>query len=509
MQNNQERPEVPLPKGGKDGMPCAGEPSKGGVPLYDEPYRNQFHFSPAIGWMNDINGAWYRDGVYHLTYQADEAHLAPGNVGWGHAVSRDMVHWKQLPMALEPGRNTVGAAYSGSVVLDTADTAGFGAGIPILIYTDSAVGQCMNYWSERENRFVPYAGNPIVAMDEEGRQDGLEPGAQRDPKVFWDETGGQWIMMVYRERGRVHPQCLQVYRSPDLKRWERLEDFVCDGYRECPNIFPLRLDGGERKWVLQAASGRYSFVRFDGERFTVEQDWRESLLGGRDAYAGQTFVGLPEERIVYLCWLDDWSGCTVETSPWRNAASLPYELSLRTLPDGRWHVFAEPVAELEALRETSVRLPGRLLAAGENPFSALRGELADGSLTLDLRQSEARELALNLRGKRLTVDLEARELRTVTAVTDPNSWGNGDYRMPIPVRDGRLTLRFLADRDSLELLWGGGETLYLEEYGFDPAAAEWSVTADAPVRMLGAEYHTLRSQWRKENTEGSGCHHAD
>ena len=81
--------------------------------------------------------------------------------------------------------------------------------------------------------------------------------------------------------------------------------------------------------------------------------------------------------------------------------------------------------------------------------------------------------------------------------------------MPIPVRDGRLTLRFLADRDSLELLWGGGETLYLEEYGFDPAAAEWSVTADAPVRMLGAEYHTLRSQWRKENTEGSGCHHAD
>lgn len=464
---------------------------------YHEPYRNQFHFSPREGWMNDVNGVWYADGWYHLTYQADEKHLCSTSVGWGHAVSRDLLHWVQKPMALEPGVNTVGQAYSGTAVVDIYNTAGFGRGTAILIYTDSCIGQCLNYWEESRQEFVPYEHNPIIVLDEAGQRDGLEPGVQRDPKVFWDERTQQWILMIYRERDPKHGQVLQVYRSPNLKQWERLEDFLQEDYRECPNVYPLRLDGGEQKWVIQAASGRYCIGYFDGERFIVEQDFRKNLLGGRDAYAGQTFVNMPDDRTVYMCWLDDWSGSTIETEPWRNAASFPYELDLRTLPDGSWHIFANPIQEIEQLYNgATCRTEGQWVDTEQNPFERCIIHQVDMTMVFDLTNTEATSLFFQIKGKELQYIIKEHVLCSNTSViTTKDSWGTGEYRLECPCCDGKLKMRLLIDNDSLEIVFQDGQRLYMEEYGFEPDAERFSVTADARVWLEYAEWTTIRSIW--------------
>lgn len=466
--------------------------------LYKESYRNQYHFSPKVGWMNDINGLWYKNGIYHLTYQADEGHLSPVSIGWGHAVSDDMIHWKQLSMALEPGVNTKGSAFSGSVVFDSNNTAGYGKDTVILIYTDTVLGQCMNYLDEKTNKFIPYDKNPIVSMDEAGIKAGLEPAAQRDPKVFWDDNSQSWIMIVFRERDEKYGEYLQVYSSLDLKTWHRLDDFVQDDFHECPNIFPLMLDGKEQKWVLQAASGRYCIGHFDGKHLIVEQDKKQGLLKGRDAYAGQTFVGLPNGRIVYMCWLDNWGGTTVETSPWRNSASLPYELSLHTLPDGTYHIFAEPIKEISNLYNQIQSKICETVLPEKNIFDECKGKEFLAKILVDMANSIAKEMKINIRGKQLIVDLIKHELHSEISVTDPGSWTNGDCCVPFEFENQCFDLQIFADDDCIEIIFGKGKMVYFEEYGFDPLRKDFSITFDSPVKIEKAEYYTIKSIWNEK-----------
>lgn len=464
--------------------------------IYNEDYRNQFHFSPKIGWMNDVNGLWYKDGVYHLTYQADEEHLSPVCIGWGHAISRDMLHWQQLPMALKAGKNTVGQAYSGSVIIDKDNTAGFGKDKVFLIYTDTELGQCMNYLDEKTGEFIPYENNPIVKMDEAGIKAGLEPAAQRDPKVFWDDNSQSWIMIVFRERDEKYGEYLQVYSSENLRDWKRLDDFAGDGFRECPNIYPLLLENGERKWVLQSASGRYCIGYFDGEHLIVEQDEKKRLLFGQDAYAGQTFVGLPEGRIVYMCWLDNWGGTTVNTEPWRNAASVPFELSLKELSDGSYHVFAEPIKELNDLYYDSISFDNKKINANKNVFENCTAKQFNAELLIDLSNSNSKEIKLGIKGKEIVLDLKALELASNISVTDEKSWVNGICRVPFCIEDKKLNIRLLADSDSIEIIFGNGKTVYFEEYGFSTEKTDFSVTADGTLTVEKAVFNRIKSVWK-------------
>jgi len=254
---------------------CAGPASAADV--YQEPFRPQFHFTPAQNWMNDPNGLVYHKGEYHLFYQHNPFGNTWGHMSWGHAVSRDLVHWKHLPVAIrEEGDEAI---FSGSAVVDHRNTSGFGtrSNPPIVaIYTSAYPDdqeQSLAYSTDRGRTWTKYAGNPV--LDDADRE-------FRDPKVFWYEPDREWRMVVVKAVQRR----VAIYRSSDLKAWQHLSDFgpanAVGGAWECPDLFPLKVDGNRRKtkWVMLVSlnpggiaggSGMQYFVGdFDGTRFTAD-----------------------------------------------------------------------------------------------------------------------------------------------------------------------------------------------------------------------------------------------
>ena len=243
-----------------------------------EPFRPGYHFTPARNWMNDPNGLVWHDGEYHLFFQHNPSGCDWGDISWGHAVSRDLLDWQELPVALAAtDREHV---FSGSVVVDHADTTGFGAGgrTPLVaLYTSHDVetghqAQSVAYSLDRGRTWSRHAGNPVLDL---GSTD------FRDPKVFWYDEGGYWVMAVAMAVDRV----VRLYRSEDLTRWRHLSDFgprgaVSDVW-ECPDLFPLPVDGDptDVRWVLVVSvqggapaggSGMQYFVGdFDGTTFTA------------------------------------------------------------------------------------------------------------------------------------------------------------------------------------------------------------------------------------------------
>jgi fructan beta-fructosidase len=244
---------------------------------YQEPYRPQFHFTPAQNWMNDPNGLVYYKGEYHLFFQHNPFGDTWGHMSWGHAVSRDLVHWKQLPVALpEHGDEMI---FSGSAVVDYGNTTGFGTrGNPamVAIYTSAYPDdqkQSLAYSTDRGRTWTKYAGNPV--LDDADRE-------FRDPKVFWYAPQRKWIMAVSMAVQRK----IRFYSSPNLKQWTLMSDFgpanATGGVWECPDLFPLALDGNPRKtkWVLVVnlnpggiaggSAAQYFVGDFDGSRFTAD-----------------------------------------------------------------------------------------------------------------------------------------------------------------------------------------------------------------------------------------------
>lgn len=465
---------------------------------YKEPFRNQFHYSMRRGWLSDVNGVWYKDGYYHITHQSDEDEMYCLSAEWGHARSADLLHWEQLPCALRKGENTVGQAYSGTAVVDITDAAGFGENTVLLFYTDNELGQCMNILDETTGVFVPYENNPVVELDDIGKEQGIEPGAQRDPKIFHDPVSGKWFMMVYREREPEHGQVMQMYRSQNLKEWTRIEDFLQDDYRECPAIFQLSVRNEPEKsfWVIMAASGRYCLAQFEGEKFTVVYDEHRRLIQGFDAYAGQTFVNVPQNRTIYMCWLDDWMGSSVETTPWRNSFSVPMELSLVKCGEGCYRLFANPVEELKQLRTQRVLLlKETTIAVLSEAITGVQEKALDLTLLFDFTNTAAETLFFNFRGKKITYRISTGEWSTTcTTVTIKERASTREFTGKIQPVNGKLKMRFLIDSDSLEVFFNDGESLYFEEYGFDPEQV-LAISADADVPIDLAEAYAIKSIW--------------
>ena len=244
---------------------------------YQELYRPQFHFTPAKNWMNDPNGLVYYKGEYHLFYQHNPFGNTWGHMSWGHAVSRDLVHWEHLPVAIpEEGDEAI---FSGSAVVDHGNTSGFGTRrnpAMVAIYTSAYPDdqeQSLAYSTDRGRTWTKYEGNPV--LDDPDRE-------FRDPKVFWYEPADEWRMVVVKAVQRK----VAIYRSDDLKEWEHLSDFgpanAVGGVWECPDLFPLPVDGKRKrqKWVMivslnpgaiAGGSGTQYFVGdFDGTTFTAD-----------------------------------------------------------------------------------------------------------------------------------------------------------------------------------------------------------------------------------------------
>lgn len=436
--------------------------------LYREPLRPQFHFSSRRGWNNDPNGLVYSAGEYHLYYQHNPYGWDWGNMHWGHAVSRDLVHWRELPIALYP--HAYGdMAFSGSAVVDRNNTGGWKTGandVLVGAYTSTGRGECILYSNDRGRTWTEYAGNPVV------RHEG------RDPRLLWHEPTHRWVMCLYDE-GREHGKerrSIDFYTSPDLKRWTK--GGRADGYFECPDLFRLPVDGrpGAGKWVLLAADGNYSLGDFDGREFHPDSG-KQRGNWGNCFYASQTWSDTPDGRRVQI----GWGQVKLPGMPFNQMMLFPCELALRTTPDGVRMTYT-PVREIEKLHGRPVRLRNRELREGENPLSGLRGDLWD--LQAEIRPGSAREVGLTFRGIPMTYNAAAGELTCL------------NRKAPLHLTGDRLKLRVLADRASLEI-FGDDGVLYMP-LAMPPNAEDHRVSVWArggTARVVRLEACPLRSAW--------------
>jgi len=272
--------------------------------LYQEPLRPQFHFSSRRGWNNDPNGLMYHDGQYHMFFQHNPYGVCWGNMHWGHAVSPDLVHWKELPIALYPRGNN-DFPYSGSGVVDHEIRSGWSKdGRPpmIIAFTSTGRGECIAYSNDDGATWIEYEGNPVIKHD------------GRDPKLFWHAPSKQWVIAVYSLRAGKTPSApkrngIAFYTSTDLRSWS--ERSWIDDYYECPDIFALPVDGdaSRMKWVLSCAPGHYSIGEFDGTNFRPETPRLPSPVSKQPSnaipppfYAAQTFSDHPDGKCVQLAW---------------------------------------------------------------------------------------------------------------------------------------------------------------------------------------------------------------
>lgn len=319
-----------------------------------EKFRPSYHHTPLYGWMNDPNGMFYKDGEWHLYYQYNPYGSLWENMTWGHSVSKDLIHWEALPLAIEA--DAIGTIFSGSCVVDKNNTAGFGKDAIIAFYTSAAESQTqsMAYSTDGGRTFTKYDKNPVVTFN--------APDF-RDPKVFWYEGTNRWIMML------AVGQEMQIWSSANLKDWNKESSFGSEygchgGVWECPDMLKI----GD-KWVLicninpggpfGGSATQYFVGDFDGKKFTCESMPKVTkwLDYGKDHYATVSFSNAPDGRITVLAWMSNWQYANqVPTKQFRSANSIARDLGL--FKDGEeTYVSVTPSKEMLAVRGAKFKKP--------------------------------------------------------------------------------------------------------------------------------------------------------
>jgi fructan beta-fructosidase len=444
---------------------------KGAEDLYREALRGQFHFSSRRGWNNDPNGLSFFKGRYHLFYQHNPYGWDWGNMHWGHAVSPDLVHWREIGDALAP--DEFGPMFSGSAVVDWQDTSGLGPkGQPpqVLIYAAAGNPSVQCIASSTDGRdYTKLSGNPVVRQ--------ITPG-NRDPKVFWHKPSKKWVMVLYVEPNGVHT--IQFLSSPNLKDWTAMSR--TEGFFECPDFFELPEDGdsSRKKWVLTAASSEYRVGSFDGATFTPET---EKLPGHRGSgfYAAQTFSDIPAKdgRRIQIGWLQT----ATPRMPFNQSMTIPLELNLIGTPEGPRLTWT-PVKELQSLRTHSWSFaPATLQPESANLLAGVKAELVE--IQAEFEPGEASEVGFNVRGATIVYDAKKQELAV------------NNHRAPAPLREGRQRLRMYCDRTALEVFASDGLTYV--PMPFTPNASDLTLgvhVQGGSARITKLEVYQLKSAWR-------------
>jgi len=488
-------------------------PSQGMTNYYTEPHRPQFHFSPEQHWMNDPNGLVFYAGEYHLFYQYYPGDTKWGPMHWGHAITKDLVHWQHLPIALYP--DSLGYIFSGSSVVDAQNTAGFKTGkedplVAIFTYhlmSGEKVGrqdyqyQGIAYSNDRGRTWTKYADNPVIA----------NPGAKdfRDPKVFWHQASQHWVLILAQGDHAI------IYTSPDLKKWAKASEFGL-GYGspgrpwECPDLFELPVTGTtEKRWVLLLSLGNgapnggsgteYFIGQFDGKTFTPDHPPATTLWldYGKDNYAGVTWNNAPDGRRLFIGWMSNWQYAQeVPTTPWRSAMTVPRTLRLeKTGADIR--LFQEPVRELEVLRGPTV-----WLAVGKK--YTLSGAAFEINLSFQLPENQDNKTygleLTNSKGEHLTVGYDAATQqifvdRTAAGKTGFSTQFAGRHVAPYTPATRTLRMQILFDRASVELFVDGGAVTMTENFFPTEDFTHLTITGE-PVSLQEGKMWPLRSVWR-------------
>ncbi|WP_020597308.1 glycoside hydrolase family 32 protein [Spirosoma panaciterrae] len=440
-----------------------------------EPYRPQFHFSPKAHWINDPNGMVFYKGTYHLFYQYYPDGTVWGPMHWGHATSKDMVHWQEQPIALYP--DSLGYIFSGSAVADVHNTSGFGKDgqVPLVaIFThhnpklekqkpDQVESQSLAYSLDEGKTWTKYAGNPVLP----------NPGITdfRDPKVRWYEPQKKWIMTL-ATKDRV-----TFYSSPNLKNWSRESDFGSDagghgGVWECPDLVPLKHNGKE-VWVLivninpggpnGGSAGQYFVGDYDGKTFRPYSKQTKWIDYGTDNYAAVTFANTGN-RTILMGWMNNWQYANkVPTANWRGAMTLPRELGLAQVGKELW-LTSTPVKELDVLNKPGISLKN--LSIKESYDLTAKTKSNTGLFRLELTTQNTADFSVVLANKqgnelRIGYDKSTNSYfidRTKSGKTDFESGFGKRHTAPRLSLDKKISLTLLVDVASVELFADNGLT---------------------------------------------------
>jgi fructan beta-fructosidase len=444
---------------------------------YTEDYRPQFHFTPERNWMNDPNGLVYHQGVYHLFYQYYPDDIVWGPMHWGHAVSSDMLHWEHKPIALYPDEN--GFIFSGSAVVDTHNTTGFGTAdnlalVAIFTYHDIEGEQAgktdfqtqgIAYSLDNGDSWTKYKDNPVIRN--------TVVRDFRDPKVFWNEKEELWTMLL------AAGDHLQIWNSPNLKEWEQVSEFgknqgAHGGVWECPDMFPLQVDGtGETKWVLlisinpgapNGGNGTQYFIGdFDGKTFTSDQAENRWLDFGRDNYAGVTYNNTPNKERIFIGWMSNWDYAReTPTEKWRSASTVPRTLSLSKI-NGQYELLNYPLKSFDKLVDAGAKAEDIIVKPNEaktiglatkNQFE-IRFKTAARDFILSFKNNRADSLAIALDEKNKMITFDRRN----SGLTDfAANFATTVQKMPINnLPEGEVEIRILLDASSIELFIHEGQ----------------------------------------------------
>lgn len=439
-----------------------------------EKHRPVYHHTPQYGWMNDPNGMFYKDGVWHLYYQWNPYGSKWQNMTWGHSTSEDLVTWEHQPTAIEA--NGLGSVFSGSSIVDTENTAGFGKDAVISLYTSAGVSQVQSLAHSKDGgqTFEIYPANPVITLESEAR----------DPNMFWDDANRCWVLVLAHALDHE----MLFFTSPDLREWTLRSAFgkgigAQDGVWECPDLFRLKVDGtDEEKWVLVCninpggpfggSATQYFVGDFDGKTFRADTDANGNIPTkwmdyGKDHYATVSWSDAPDNRRTLIGWMSNWQyAAEVPTMQYRSANTLPREAGLFKGADGQIYMSSAPSPELLTLRDRAV-VSVRNKSVGRNSrefaLPSSNTGVCEILLDLDCKKADSVDIKIsNKAGEYVTLRYSSSDH---TLSFDRRESGIVDFSQDFPAvtvaptfDDGRkVSLRIFIDKSSMEVFGNNGK----------------------------------------------------
>lgn len=479
---------------------------------YTGKYRPQIHFSSKYNWINDPNGLVYFDGEYHLFFQHNPYGSNWGFMSWGHAVSTDLIHWTQFNVVMRP--DGLGDIFSGSIVIDKDNTAGFGENAMIAIYTSAGSKQTQSiaFSTDKGRTFVKYRDNPVL-------QNPDIPDF-RDPKVFWHNQTNKWIMSL------ATGQTVTFYSSNNLKEWTKLSDFgnnigAHNGVWECPDLFPLPFEG-KTKWVLLVSVGsgasnggsgtQYFIGDFDGKTFTADQLIYPLWLDyGKDNYAGITWDNIPEAdgRKIQIAWMNNWEYAgdiptySTGSNASRSGMTLPRELTLTKNNQGLVYLKNKVISEINNIASEWKSLSNETMETSKS-FSMEMGN--DKAYHLQIKSTLTKEQILTCSLLNATGDTCVAQMNNVREriyfhrnksgnVSFSSKFANSSFA-PFVYTSNEITFDLYVDQSSVELFANDGEITFTNQVFPKSIYDQLKIQINAGSAPLMIKYRTLKSIWK-------------
>tara|TARA_R110000868_G_scaffold239713_2_gene494158 strand:+ start:2014 stop:3612 length:1599 start_codon:yes stop_codon:yes gene_type:complete len=486
--------------------------------IYKEPFRPQFHFTPEKKWMNDPNGMVYYKGIYHLFYQYYPYDIVWGPMHWGHATSKDLIHWEQKKIALFPDKN--GLIFSGSAVVDLKNTSGLGTlenppMVAIFTYHNMEgeksgkkdfQTQGLAYSLDEGNTWQKYKGNPIIKNSNQKDF--------RDPKAFWNSDTNLWNLVL------VAGDHAQFYSSKNLINWEYQSEFgkntgAHGGVWECPDIFKLKVaDSNEEKWVLlisinpgapNGGSGTQYFIGdYDGKRFTSLQKDIKWIDNGADNYAGVTYNNTPDAKRIFIGWMSNWSYARdTPTKNWRSAMTLPRELSL-VKTNNDYVLKSKPIDQLESQLKQEYSNKTIPLKANEkaviNYDNLNQSEIKFTGENKDLKfvfSNEAHDsIAIEYNAKQKTFSIDRRHSGVVAF---EESFGKQIHKTAVDhIASNTVDYQIIMDWSSIEIFLNGGIYSFTEQIFPNKPYSKLTISSSENQEIKNFSIHCIKEIWNKK-----------